>query len=157
MDKFHGNWRCSFRMSRERLRLCCGIQCTDSLHPNGPRQRQKLFTAALKLLRFAIGIETVRCENEAQRALQLLILYRCRCLITFKTKWADWLGTMSKTARGLTLHCTYSLNRNQASCGGGFQQECSQQFSPVADWMSSVDLFLEDEGQQYDGRGGLSC
>ena len=62
------------RMSRERLRLCCGIQCTDSLHPNGPRQRQKLFTAALKLLRFAIGIETVRCENEAQRALHAALL-----------------------------------------------------------------------------------
>ena len=41
---------------------------TDSLHPNGPHQGQKPFTAALKLL-FAIGIETVRCENEAQRAL----------------------------------------------------------------------------------------
>ena len=48
-------------------------------------------------------------------------------------------------------------NRNQVirqkslliGCGGGFQQECSQQFSPVADWMGSVDLFLEDEGQQY--------
>ena len=39
------------RMPRERLGLCCGIQCTDSLHPNGPRQRRKLFTAALKLLR----------------------------------------------------------------------------------------------------------
>ena len=62
------------RMSRERLRLCCGIQCTDSLHPNGPRQRRKLFTAALKLLRFAIGIETVCCENEAQRALHAALL-----------------------------------------------------------------------------------
>ena len=61
-------------MSRERLRLCCGIQCTDSLHPNGPRQRRKLFTAALKLLRFAIGIETVCCENEAQRALHAALL-----------------------------------------------------------------------------------
>ena len=48
-------------------------------------------------------------------------------------------------------------NRNQVirqkslliGCGGGFQQECGQHFSPVADWMSSVDLFLEDEGQQY--------
>ena len=57
------------RMSLERLRLCCGIQCTDSLHPNGPRQRRKLFTAALQLLRFAIGIETVCCENEAQRGI----------------------------------------------------------------------------------------
>ena len=48
-------------------------------------------------------------------------------------------------------------NRNQVlrqkslliGCGGGFQQECSQQFSPVADWMGSIDLFLEDEGQHY--------
>ena len=48
-------------------------------------------------------------------------------------------------------------NRNQVlrqklliiGCEGGFQQECSQQFSPVADWMGSIDLFLEDEGQQY--------
>ena len=55
-------------MSRKRPRLCCGIQCTDSLHPNGPRQRRKLFTA-FKLLRFAIRIETVCCENEEQRAL----------------------------------------------------------------------------------------
>ena len=46
------------------------IQCTDSLHPNGPRQRQKLFTAALKLLWF----ETVRCENEAQIALHAALL-----------------------------------------------------------------------------------
>ena len=61
-------------MPRERLSLCCGIQCTDSLHPNGPRQRRKLFTAALKLLRFAIGIETVCCENEEQRALQTALL-----------------------------------------------------------------------------------
>ena len=62
------------RMPRERLRLCCGIQCTDNLHPNGPRQRRKLFTAALKLLRFAIGIETVCCENEEQRALHAALL-----------------------------------------------------------------------------------
>ena len=34
-------------------------------------------------------------------------------------------------------------------CGGGFQQECGQPFSPVAEWMSTVDLFLQDEGQQY--------
>ena len=48
-------------------------------------------------------------------------------------------------------------NRNQSlreksiiiGCGGGFQQECGQPFSPVAEWMSNVDVFLEDEGQQY--------
>ena len=57
----------SFCMPSERLRLCCGIQCTDSLHPNGLSQRRKLFTAALKLLWFAVGIETDCCENEGTK------------------------------------------------------------------------------------------
>ena len=34
-------------------------------------------------------------------------------------------------------------------CGGGFHQECTQPYSPVARWMSEVDIALNDEGQQY--------
>ena len=34
-------------------------------------------------------------------------------------------------------------------CGGGFHQECSQPYSPVARWMREVDIALNDEGQQY--------
>ena len=34
-------------------------------------------------------------------------------------------------------------------CGGGFRQECSQPYSPVARWMAEVDVALNDEGQQY--------
>ena len=34
-------------------------------------------------------------------------------------------------------------------CGGGFYQECTQPYSPVARWMSEVDVALNDEGQQY--------
>ena len=34
-------------------------------------------------------------------------------------------------------------------CGGGFHQECSQPYSPVAKWMREVDMALNDEGQQY--------
>ncbi len=34
-------------------------------------------------------------------------------------------------------------------CGGGFHQECSQPYSPVAKWMEEVDLALNDDGQQY--------
>ena len=59
-------------MSPERLRLCCGIQCTDSEHPNGPRAPETLHSSQFE--RFAIGIETVRCENEAQRALHAALL-----------------------------------------------------------------------------------
>ena len=60
-------------MPRERLRLCFGLQCTDRLHPDGPRQRQKLYTAALKLLWFAVGIDSVQCDNAAQVALHAAI------------------------------------------------------------------------------------
>ena len=34
-------------------------------------------------------------------------------------------------------------------CGGGFHQERSQPYSPVAKWMDDVDAVLNDEGQQY--------
>ena len=34
-------------------------------------------------------------------------------------------------------------------CGGGFHQECSQPYSPVARWMADVDVALNDEGLQY--------
>ena len=52
---------------------------------------------------------------------------------------------MNRTAKAHTPRWTLPSNRNQVlrqnslliGCGGGFQQECSQQFSPVADWMGS--------------------
>ena len=56
------------RMPKERLRLGCGIQCTDALHLLGPRHRTKLHIAALRLLQFAIGIESAQIENEEQSA-----------------------------------------------------------------------------------------
>ena len=34
-------------------------------------------------------------------------------------------------------------------CGGGFQQECAQSYSPVATWIKEVALTLTDESQQY--------
>ena len=36
------------------LRLGCGIQCTEPMNPLEPKQRPKLFAAAMRLLRFAI-------------------------------------------------------------------------------------------------------
>ena len=34
-------------------------------------------------------------------------------------------------------------------CGGGFRHECASKYSPVAQWMSEVNLTLQDESQQY--------
>ena len=30
-------------------------------------------------------------------------------------------------------------------CGGGFHQECSQSYSPVAKWIENADVALNDE------------
>ena len=56
-------------MAQERLRLGCGIQCTETMLPLGPNQRPRLNAAALKLLRFALGLGQVRFRNEAEEAL----------------------------------------------------------------------------------------
>ena len=39
---------------------------------------------------------------------------------------------------------------------GGFQQECSQSYSPVARWITEVALTLTDESQQYGNIGETS-
>ena len=57
------------KMPRERLRLGCGIQCTETMLPLGPNQRPRLYTAAVKLLRFAVGIDVVPLRTEAEVAL----------------------------------------------------------------------------------------
>jgi len=47
-------------------------QSQNSLHPNGPRQRRKLFTAALKLLWFFF--ELMPCALEAQTVIKTYCL-----------------------------------------------------------------------------------
>ena len=56
-------------MPLERLRLGCGIQCTETMLPLGSNQRPRLYAAALKLLRFALGLDQVRFRSEAEEAL----------------------------------------------------------------------------------------
>lgn len=56
-------------------------------------------------------------------------------------------------------------NRNQIitqkslliGCGGGFQQECAHPYSPVSEWVRTVDVALEDEGQQYGNMEEAAC
>lgn len=62
-----------FLEPQERLRLGCGLQCTEAMLPLGPNHRPKLYTAAVKLLRFAIGINHVRPSNEAEEALRAAV------------------------------------------------------------------------------------
>ena len=46
-------------------------------------------------------------------------------------------------------HDVLKQKRLLIGCGGGFQQECSQSYSPVARWIKEVALTLTDESQQY--------
>ena len=49
-----------------------------------------------------------------------------------------------------TAHRHDVLSSKQViGCGGGFRHECASRYSPVAQWMSEVELALHDESQQY--------
>ena len=58
----------------------------------------------------------------------------------------------NKTSLDVTCenrHEVLKQKRLLIGCGGGFQQECSQSYSPVARWIKEVALTLTDESQQY--------
>ncbi len=58
----------------------------------------------------------------------------------------------NKTPIHVTSENRHDVLRNKKlliGCGGGFQQEGTQSFSPVAYWIKEVDLTLTDESQQY--------
>ena len=46
-------------------------------------------------------------------------------------------------------HEVLKQKRMLIGCGGGFQQECSQSYSPVSQWIIEVALTLTDESQQF--------
>ena len=60
-------------MRPERLRLGCGLQCTEPMLPLGPNHRPKLYAAAVKLLRFVIGLDYVPVTNPVEQALRTAI------------------------------------------------------------------------------------
>ena len=54
----------------------------------------------------------------------------------------------NKTPIDVTSGNRHEVLRNKKlliGCGGGFQQECTQSFSPIAYWIKDVDLTLTDE------------
>ena len=58
----------------------------------------------------------------------------------------------NKTTLDVTCENRYEVLKHKRlliGCGGSFQQECSQSYSPVARWITEVALTLTDESQQY--------
>ena len=56
-------------MPIERLRVGCGLQCTLPHLPLGPSSRPLLFSAAVKLLKFALSSGTSETNDPAETAL----------------------------------------------------------------------------------------
>lgn len=61
------------KMRPERLRLGCGLQCTEPMSPLGPNHRPKLYAAAVKLLRFVVGLDYVPVQNDVEQALRTAV------------------------------------------------------------------------------------
>ena len=73
-------------------------------------------------------------------------------------KWEGcWLHGSHNQTTGTTKLDLPSAHRHEVigskqviiGCGGGLRHECASKYSPVAQWMSEVDLTLHDESQQY--------
>ena len=221
-------------MPIERLRVGCGLQCTLPHIPLGPSSRPLLFSAAVKLLRFAMSSGSCQANNPAETALWhamypllcnpdehvlatlgslLLALVEGKTdlplsgvfgagktrsaailvvgLLVFEptlnlmiltkenvaaqafaahieafelpdsvtSKIGRLVGYMelkknktNKTTLDVSCENRHEVLRHKRlliGCGGGFQQECSQSYSPVARWITEVALTLTDESQQY--------
>ena len=221
-------------MPIERLRVGCGLQCTLPHVPLGPSSTPLLFSAAVKLLQFALNSGNSETNNPAEIALWHA-LYPLLCnpdehvlatlgslvlalvegrtdlplsgvfgagktrsaailvvgLLVFEpslklmiltkenvaaqafaehiesfdlpefvtSKIGRLVGYMDlkKNKTNKTFLDVTSENRLEVlkqkrllliGCGGGFQQECSQSYSPVATWIKEVSLTLTDESQQ---------
>ena len=221
-------------MPIERLRVGCGLQCTLPHVPLVPSNRTLLFSAAVKLLKFAMGCESCSTHNEAEEALwyamhpllcnpdehvlstigalalallegrtdlpisgvfgagktrsaailvvgllvfepnlNLMILTKENVAAqafaehiealelppSITSKIGRLVGYMelkknktNKTTLDVACENRHDVPRQKKlliGCGGGFQQECSQSYSPVARWITEVALTLTDESQQY--------
>ena len=79
-----------------------------------------------------------------------------QCITSKIGRLVGYMELKKNRTKGTSLDVTRE-NRHEVlrqkklliGCGGGFQQECSQSYSPVARWITEVALTLTDESQQY--------
>ena len=79
-----------------------------------------------------------------------------QCITSKISRLVGYMELKKNRTKGTSLDVTCE-NRHEVlrqkrlliGCGGGFQQECSQSYSPVAQWITEVALTLTDESQQY--------
>ena len=78
------------------------------------------------------------------------------CVTSKIGRLVGYMELKKNRTKGTSLDVT-SENRHEVlkqkrlliGCGGGFQQECSQSYSPVSQWIIEVALTLTDESQQF--------
>lgn len=98
--------------------------------------------------------ETVASQAFAEHLIRLNLP---PCIEASLAAWsATWhctmIGTTGKTRLDIESASRHEVLRSKQviiGCGGGFRHECANRYSPVAQWMSEVDLALQDESQQY--------
>ena len=115
--------------------------------------------AGLLVMDPTLKVMVVSKENAGRRMLLLSTLNPCSCHPHWKRNLVGWSVPLNwrkaqpakQSLISYQATATQSLRTKQViiGCGGGFHQECTQPYSPVARWMADVDVALNDEGQQY--------
>eukprot|EP00434_Breviolum_minutum_P041109 symbB.v1.2.036564.t1/scaffold5191.1/size29933/1 len=155
-------------MAPERLCLGCGLRVDEKFTPIFPGERGPLFAASVKLLQFALRVSSASAfakelteeEDALRQAIRPLVMNPdCHFLAVLTVLVQSILEGRTdcpisgvfgagKTRAGYR-NTVLRTKQVIIGCGGGFHQECTQPYSPVARWMADVDVALNDEGQQY--------
>ena len=133
------------------------VQLVEYSEQAKPEQQQQLSQGwSLSILPLKIMILTK--ENVASQAfaehiiglsLPSWIEAKIGRLVGFVALHNQTTGTTKLDIPSAHRHEVIGSKQVIIGCGGGFRHECASKYSPVAQWMSEVDLTLHDESQQY--------
>ena len=123
--------------------------CVSGVFGAGETRAAAALIAGLMIMEPALNLMVMTKENTAAKAFADHLLSRAGRIVGFlETK----KGASHKTALDVEQERRNDVLRGKKlliGCGGGFQQESQQRYSPVRAWISTVHLALLDEAQQY--------
>ena len=132
--------------------------CVSGVFGDGKTRAAAALIAGLMVMDPSLNLMVMTKENTAAKAFtdHLLSLQLPQSVYDRAGRIVGYLetkkGASHKTKLDIEQEKRNDVLRGKKlliGCGGGFQQESQQRYSPVRQWISTIHLALMDEAQQY--------
>ena len=132
--------------------------CVSGVFGAGKTRAAALLTAGLMIMDPSLNIMVMTKENTAAKAFtdHFLSLELPESVYTRAGRIVGYLGSKKGASHQTRLDIEQEKRNDVLAqkklligCGGGFQQEAQQRYSPVSRWLATVHIALLDEAQQY--------